>query len=316
MINRTLIRIKTVQLMYAFLNNKEKSLQATEKELLFSLEKTYELYNLLLLLSVEITSFADKKIEMGKKKLRPTPEELNPNMRFVANSFVAQLSSNSALQAYVTDKKISWIEHADLVKKLHERIVDSSIYQEYMTAKESGYEADKQVWRKIYRKIFLVDEELNDRLEDMSIFWNDDIEIVVSFVEKTIKRFEQANGIQQEILPMYKEEDDKEFALKLIRNAVLEDDTFTQLIDEHTKNWEIDRIAFIDKVIMKVALAEITDIPTNPVSVTLNEYIEIAKVNSTDKSSIFVNGVLDTIVNTLRNTNKLVKVGYFLKDTK
>ena len=172
------------------------------------------------------------------------------------------------------------------------------------------------MWRKIYRKIFLVDEELNDRLEDMSIFWNDDIEIVVSFVEKTIKRFEQANGIQQEILPMYKEEDDKEFALKLIRNAVLEDDTFTQLIDEHTKNWEIDRIAFIDKVIMKVALAEITDFPTIPVSVTLNEYIEIAKVYSTDKSSIFVNGVLDTIVNTLRNTNKLVKVGYFLKDTK
>jgi transcription antitermination protein NusB len=237
-------------------------------------------------------------------------------VRFATNLFVAQLASNKALNAYVADKKISWTEHADLVKKLYERIVESTVYQEYMQAKEHGYDQDKQVWRKLFRKILLVDEELNDRLEDMSIFWNDDIEIVVSFVEKTIKRFELENGAFQEILPMYKEEDDKEFALKLIRNAVLEDAQFNQLIEEYTKNWEIDRIAFIDRVIMKVALAEITDFPTIPISVTLNEYIEIAKVYSTDKSSTFVNGVLDTIVTSLRNSNKLLKVGYFSKDTK
>ena len=253
---------------------------------------------------------------MGKKKLRPTAEEIDPNVRFSTNLFVAQLASNKALNAYVADKKISWNEHADLVKKLYERIVESTVYQEYMQAKEHGYDQDKQVWRKLFRKILLVDEELNDRLEDMSIFWNDDIEIVVSFVEKTIKRFELENGAFQEILPMYKEEDDKEFALKLIRNAVLEDAQFNQLIEEYTKNWEIDRIAFIDRVIMKVALAEITDFPTIPINVTLNEYIEIAKVYSTDKSSTFVNGVLDTIVTSLRNSNKLLKVGYFSKDTK
>ncbi|MBP6284677.1 MAG: transcription antitermination factor NusB [Paludibacteraceae bacterium] len=316
MINRTLIRIKTVQIMYAFLNNSGKTLSSAEKDLLFSLEKTYELYNLLLLLSIDITEYAQKKIDLGRRKLRPTEEDLNPNVRFVDNLYIAQLKTNITLNAYVADKKISWSEDTDLVKKLYDSILESSVYQDYMATKESSYEADKQMWRKLYKKILLPDETLNDRLESLSIFWNDDIEIVVSFVEKTIKRFAAENGAYQEILPMYKEVDDKEFALKLIRNAVLEDKQFTQLIEEYTKNWEIDRIAFIDRVIMKVALAEITDFPSIPVNVSLNEYIEIAKVYSTDKSSVFVNGVLDTVVTSLRNSNKLLKVGFFSKDTK
>ena len=160
------------------------------------------------------------------------------------------------------------------------------------------------------------DEALNDRLEDICIYWNDDIEIVVSFIEKTIKRFVEKKGIAQELLPMYNEEEDKQFAVKLLRNIISEDERFNALIDEHAKNWEVDRIAFIDVVIMKAALGELTDFPTIPVSVTLNEYIEIAKVYSTDKSSIFVNGILDNIVTTLRNDNKLLKVGFFVKETK
>lgn len=316
MINRALIRIKIVQILYSYHTNKGKSLHAAEQELLLSLEKTYELYNLLLLLAVDITKYGEKRIEMGKNKLRPTKEELSPNTRFINNKFIAQLAVNTDLAKYVKDNSLSWAEHADLVKGLYDRILASSVYKEYMESKESSYDLDKQLWRKIYRKIFMPDEALNDRLEDICIYWNDDIEIVVSFIEKTIKRFVEEKGIAQELLPMYNEEEDKQFAVKLLRNIISEDERFNALIDEHAKNWEVDRIAFIDVVIMKAALGELTDFPTIPVSVTLNEYIEIAKVYSTDKSSIFVNGILDNIVTTLRNDNKLLKVGFFVKETK
>ena len=163
------------------------------------------------------------------------------------------------------------------------------------------------MWRKLYKTIIFKSEELDQVLEDQSLYWNDDKEIVDTFVLKTIKRFEEKNGSKQELLPEFKDDEDQEFARRLFRRAILNADYYRQLISENTKNWELDRVAFMDVVIMQIALAEILSFPNIPVSVSLNEYVEIAKVYSTPRSGSFINGTLDGIVNMLKNENKLTK---------
>jgi N utilization substance protein B len=180
-----------------------------------------------------------------------------------------------------------------------------------MKADSVDYSMDKDIWRKIFKKIVLQNEELDSSIEDQSIYWVDDIEIVVSFIIKTIKRFDIANGVEQALLPMFKDEDDAEFARKLMRTVLDNEGAYRELIDKNTQNWELDRIAFMDILIMEVALAELMEFPTIPVNVTLNEYIEIAKNYSTQKSGIFINGVLDNIVSELKKENKLIKVLMF-----
>jgi N utilization substance protein B len=185
-----------------------------------------------------------------------------------------------------------------------------------MNASTVDYAADKDIWRKIFKKVILQNENLDDSIQDQSIYWTDDIEMVVSFVIKTIKRFDASKGDEQELLPMFKDQEDIDFASKLIRSALTKGPVLREMIDVNTKNWEIDRIAFMDIIIMEVALAELLDFPTIPVNVTLNEYIEIAKTYSTEKSGTFINGVLDNIVGQLKAENKLIKVVMFSDNKK
>lgn len=311
MINRVLIRIKIVQILYSYYKGDGKSLPLAEKELFHSIEKAYDLYFHLLALSLRITEFAASRIDVKRNKLRPTPEDLNPNTRFIDNMFIAQLAKNEQLNKYLTDKKLSWVNYPEIIKELYNEIVASDFYSEYMNAPTVGYATDKEIWRKIYKKIILMNEELDNSIEEQSIFWVDDVEVVASFVIKTIKRFESDNGAKQPLLPMFRDEEDKDFASKLLRSVLTNNKEYRELIDENTKNWELDRIAFMDIVIMEVALGEILNFPTIPVSVTLNEYIEISKGYSTEKSGTFINGVLDNIVNQLKKDNKLIKVVNF-----
>jgi N utilization substance protein B len=185
-----------------------------------------------------------------------------------------------------------------------------------MNAPVADYSADKDIWRKIFKKIVLQSEDLDDSIQDQNIYWTDDIEMVISFIIKTIKRFDAANGQEQPLLPMFKDQEDAEFATKLMRSVLTKANELRDMIDVNTKNWELDRIAFMDIVIMEVALAELLDFPTIPVNVTLNEYIEIAKTYSTEKSGTFINGVLDNIVNELKKENKLIKVVMFSDNKK
>lgn len=307
MINRILLRIKLVQLFFAYEKNNAKSVDVAEKELFHSIEQTYSLYHLLLLLVPEITFLAQKKLDAAKNKLRPTNEDLNPNTRFIDNAFTAQLVSNEAFNEYTAENKISWVNYPTTVKNLFEALQNSDFYAEYMAMPSTSYEADRDLWRKFFKKCIINNEELIATLEDMSIYWNDDLEIVASFVQKTIKRFEEENGSKQPLLPMFKDEEDKEFAKKLYRMAILHGDEYRKLIDEHTRNWEVDRIAFMDVVIMQLAIAELLNFQTIPVNVTLNEYIEISKVYSTERSGTFINGVLDNVVNQLTKDKKLIK---------
>lgn len=308
MINRVLLRIKILQIIYAFYKGDSPSVALAEKELFHSVEKTYELYFHLLQLAVEVTNYASNKIDARKNKLRPSDDDLNPNTRFVDNSFVTQLSKNVQLQNYIKENKISWDNNQDTVKTVYELVAASDSYVEYMSAEKADYAADKDIWRKIYKKIILQSEEFSDSIEDQSIYWTDDLEIVISFIIKTIKKFDLVNGVDQPLLPMFKDEEDAEFAGKLLKNSLEKEKEYRKMIDSHTNNWELDRIAFMDIIIMQTALAEIMTFPTIPVNVTLNEYIEISKNYSTDRSATFINGVLDNIVKELKAENKLIKV--------
>lgn len=307
MINRVLIRLKVIQIVYAYYQNGSKNLDSAEKELFFSLSKAYDLYIYLLMLMTATTTYAQKRIDAAKSKLAPKKEELLPNMKFVENKFIAQLEVNKQLTDFAATQKKTWNNNQDFIKELYEKILSSDIYQEYMEKGESDYAEDREFWRKIYKSLVFNNESLDALLEEQSLYWNDDKEIVDTFVLKTIKKFDAKKGANQALLPEFKDEEDKEFARRLFRRTILNADYYRHLIAENTKNWDLERIAFMDVVIMQCSLAEILSFPNIPISVTLNEYVELAKLYSTAKSGGFVNGTLDGIVNQLKKEGKLTK---------
>lgn len=307
MINRVLIRLKIIQLVYAYYQNGSKNLDSAEKELFFSLSKAYDLYNYLLMLMVALTNYAQKRVDAGKAKLAPTSEDLSPNMKFIENKFVAQLEVNKQLLEFISTQKKTWDNDQEFVKELYDKITASDLYKEYMASSDSSYEADRELWRKLYKSFVFNNDSLDQVLEDQSLYWNDDKEIVDTFVLKTIKRFEESKGASQPLLPEFKDDEDQEFARRLFRRTILNGDYYRHLISDNTRNWDLDRVAFMDVVIMQCALAEILSFPNIPISVSLNEYVEIAKLYSTAKSGSFINGTLDGIVNQLKKEGKLTK---------
>lgn len=306
MVNRILIRIKVVQIVYSYLVNKDKSIDTSEKELFFSLEKAYELYHRLLLLMIELTDAQSKRIENARFKYTATAADKNPDTRLVNNRFIAQLRENKMLKEYVDRQSVSWVNEPDFVRILLDRLLASDLYKTYLASEEDSYAVDQDFWEKAFKHIIVEDEDLSEILEAQSLYWNDDLETISTFVLKTIKRFDQSKGAEQELLPMFKDDEDAEFAKMLFRKTLMNVDVNKALIDQHTKNWEIDRVAFMDIVIMLVAIAEIKSFPTIPVKVTLNEYIEIAKSYSTIKSGHFINGILDAVASQLKKDGFLV----------
>ena len=307
MINRVLIRLKVIQVIYAYYQNGSRNVEAAEKELFYSLSKAYDLYNYLLLLMVEVTRFADRRIDNRRHKLRPTEEDLNPNTRFIDNAFIAQLTANKQLEEFAANQKRTWDDEGDFVRNLFEEIEATEAYQEYMAKDTLTYEDDRELWRKLYRQVIMPNEQIDEILEEQSLYWNDDKTIVDTFVLKTIKRFEPENGDEQELLPEFRDEEDKLFASRLLRSAINNAEAYRSLMANNAKNWDMERFAFMDILIMQVALAEIICFPGIPVSVSLNEYVEVAKMYSTPKSGSFINGMLDNIVNQLKKENKLNK---------
>ncbi|KAA6321075.1 hypothetical protein EZS27_029233 [termite gut metagenome] len=308
MINRVLIRLKIIQIVFAYYQNGSKNLDSAEKELFFSLSKAYDLYNYLLLLMVALKNYAKKHIESSKYNNATTTEE-DPqlNAKFIENKFIAQLESNIELTGFVITQKKTWDNEKAFIKELYENIIVSDIYKEYQANDDSSYENDKYFWRKIYRKFIFNNEPLDQVLEEQSLYWNDDKEIVDTFVLKTIKRFDEVQGEKQPLLPEFKDDEDKEFASRLFRRTIQNEEYYRHLISENAKNWDIERVAFMDVIIMQCALAEILSFPNIPINVSLNEYVEIAKLYSTSKSGAFVNGTLDGTVKRLKKEGKLNK---------
>lgn len=307
MINRILIRIKVLQIVYSFYQNGNKDLKAAENELLFSLRKSYDLYHYLLLLIVELTYQQKRNQEFRRNKYRPTEEDLNPNTRLADNRFAALLEKNEALQKYITEQGISWANDRDFIKSTLDLILASDVYQEYIDRSEDSYEADAEFWRTVFKRLLCNNETVDEYLEDKSIYWNDDIEIIETFVLKTIKKLTDSDGTTQPLLPMFKDVEDHDFAVRLFRQTLLKGEELRERINKHLKNWETERIANMDLVIMQVALAEILTFPSIPVNVTLNEYIDFAKYYSTPKSGNFINGILDSVVKELKSEKLLRK---------
>lgn len=305
MINRTLIRLKIVQLMYSYYQNGGKNVDTAEKELLFSLSKAYDLYNYLLMLMVAVTRYAMERVERQEQLNKVTHNDAVVSHRFIDNKFIMQLEVNKQLNEFKENQKKTWANDEDYIKKLYADIINSDYYKEYMEKETTDYLADRDVWRKIYKNLIMRDERIDAVLEDQSLYWNDDKEIVDTFVLKTIKRFNESNGAEQPLMPEYKDEEDREFAIRLFRRTILNDEYYRGLISQSIKNWEFSRLAYMDVIIMQIAMAEILSFPAIPVSVSINEYVEIAKYYSTPKSGGYINGIVDNVVRRLRAEGKL-----------
>ena len=306
MINREIIRIKIVQLTYAYYQNGSKNIDSAEKELFFSLSKAYDLYNYLLALMVAITKEARKHLEVAQSKAR-REHTAEPSGKFAYNRFALQLEENQMLNDFLEVQKKDWNNDVEFVHSLFNKITESTIYQEYMESCEDSYAADRELWRKLYRTFIQDNEDLDSLLEEQSLYWNDDKEIVDTFVLKTIKRFDESNKSSQELLPEYDSEEDKDFARKLFRATILNADEYQGFMSEASRNWDFSRLAYMDVVIMQIAIAEMMTFPSIPISVTINEYVDIAKLYSTSRSGGYINGMLDTIARHLIATNRLMK---------
>lgn len=306
MINRKLIRVKIVQLTYAYYQNGHHNMDTAEKELLFSLSKAYDLYNYLLGLIVAITQEERRRVDIATRRAEREGTE-TPSQRFAFNKFATQLEENKQLNFFMEDKKMSWENDVEAVRKLCDQIERSPLYQEYMMSDAEDYETDRELWRRIYRTLIQGNEDLDAILEEKSLYWNDDKEIVDTFVLKTIKRFDPANKADQELLPEYDDTEDREYALKLFRSTILNADTYQRYMSETSRNWNFSRLAYMDVVLMQIAIAEMLTFPNIPISVTINEYVDLAKLYSTPKSGGYINGMLDAIARHLVDTGRLLK---------
>lgn len=307
MLSRRLLRVKVMQVVYAYSQRGEESIEKAEKELFHSISKSHELYHFMLLLLVELKAMAERRIEANRQKIRPTPEELNPNMRFLQNQVIGQLESNTQLLRYIRESGLSWANHTDVVKNIFQSVVSSDLYQEYMQLESSGYETDKKFVIKLMEKVIAPIDDLYQLLEEQSIYWNDEIEFVISMVIKTIKSFELVQGEEAELLPDFKDQDDRNFVTVLLRKSLLNKEESYEWIRKFSKNWDFDRVAYLDIVLMQMALTEVLEFQQIPVKVTLNEYIEIAKFYSTNKSGNFINGILDKVVDQLVEEKRIIK---------
>ena len=306
MINRELIRIKIVQLTYAYYQNGNKNMDSAEKELLFSLSKAYHLYNYLLLLIIAVTKEARHQVEVLTTRAKREGTE-PPSDKFAYNKFAMQLEENKMLQEFVETQKQTWDDDVEFIRKLYGQITQSDIYRHYMENQDDSYEADREVWRQLYKALVVENDDLSNLLEDKSLYWNDDKEVVDTFVLKTIKRFDPKNKKNQELLPEYKDEEDKDFARRLFRATIMNADQYQRYMSDASRNWDFSRLAYMDVVIMQIAIAEMLTFPAIPISVTINEFVDLAKIYSTPKSGSYINGMLDSIA------RYLIKEGMLLK---
>lgn len=310
MLNRRHLRIKVLQALYSYFQSNEEDLLKTEKELFTAIERIYDLYIYLLLTLPEVKTKAEQRLEDNKKKLLPTEEDLNPNLKFVNNEVIRILEDLPELRFQSENRRVNWIgaEEQEIFRKMFIQIRESETFFEHMNNGEEGFEADKAFAVDLFKTEVANFSGLYDYFEEKTIHWMDDIDLACAMTIKTMKAFSPEGP--NSILPLYKPDDDeKEFVQNLYRQTIKLDKENEKLIDELTQNWEIERIAKMDIILMKMAITELQVFNNIPKKVTLNEYIEISKFYSTPKSNIFINGVLDNAVLRLEKENKIQKIG-------
>ena len=333
MISRRLLRIKALSVLYACNRKELDDLETAEQELMLSIKKSYDLFHYLLLLLIDLSDLARERVILSKRKNIQTPEDINPNTRFAENRVIKQLRDNDqlkrytkampslwtrkdkitnfrALNKYLDSLGLSWGQYPEATRAVFNEMTGWSVYHDYMSSADDSYKADLRFVKELVTQLFPASSELETILEEQSVYWNDDLPFVTAMIRNTIGKFSESDDGHYTLLPpMFTNSDDERYAKVLLRKAILNSDRNSDLIDKHTTNWEVERIALMDKLVMHLAVTEITEFPEVPVKVTLNEYIEIAKDYSTDKSSTFVNGILDKIVREMRANSSFAKSG-------
>ena len=310
MLNRRHLRIKVLQILYAFFQSKEIDVVKAQNELLLSVERMYNLYLYLLLTIPELKRAAEVNNENRKNKLRPNESDLMPNLKWVENSLVLKIEESKDLNKVSSARKVNWLgaENQEIFRKMFLQVKDSETYFEFMENGLKDFEEDKKFALALFKNEIINSEFLHNYIEDKSIYWLDDIDLCCSMALKTLKTAAPDKEIS--ILSLYKEDDDeKEFILNLCRNTIEMDVENEKLIETLAVNWEVDRIAKMDVLLLKMALVELQTCSSIPTKVTMNEYIEISKFYSTPKSNLFINGILDKAISQLTKEKKIKKSG-------
>ena len=312
MINRTLVRSKVIQTLFAYYKDGESTPLMAKKELLKSFDNTYSLYMLLLDFVNEMTTLYEEREEHEQERAHIFHQHYQPQRNFINNRFAQQIFNNRQLRGYLKDKGLSWDVAHESLKLLFRQIIGTDFFREYQALEEPTYADDKQVWRRIFTDVLADNEELENALDELEVAldgngWAVDANVVISYVFKTIKRFTEDSNNDQSLLEMFNSEDELSFAKELLQKAIAGRDEYMEMIQSHLKNWDLARIAYMDIIILQVALAEIIEFPSIALQVSLNEYLELAKEYSTEKSYAFVNGILNSVIEELKEQNKLVK---------
>ena len=308
MLSRRVLRTKVVKAVYAHTQCEGLTPVASEKNLVASIDKAYDLYFHLLALVPEIAEYAAERIRIGENKKLPTYDDLHPNRKFVENKVIARLNEDEELQAQLKARKLSWANHRDLIVALYNALIRQPFYQKYMLSPERSFREDAQLVSDIYMTMLEEFEPLDRVLEEQSILWNDDLGFILTMVSRTILSMREAHEAIK-LMPQFKSEEDLDYAKSLLRNAIAGFERISLLLDNSMQNWDIERVALMDQIILITAIAEAENFPSIPVRVTMNEYIDIAKCYSTDSSGGFINGLLDRIIARLTEEGKIVKSG-------
>ncbi|GHT55259.1 N utilization substance protein B [Bacteroidia bacterium] len=305
--NRTLIRIKVLQIVFAYCQKGDLDVYSAEKEVLRSLRKLSDLYHYLLLLITVLTDMEQKRWNADKYKYLPTNEEVAIHSRFIDNRFSKQLCRNQNLRRFLDTHGYLWNDgDQTFLKNLLDRILESPEYQDYLASPDT-YDSDREFWLRIMEQMERLAEEMDDILEEKCIFWNSDWSIVLASVLKTIRKFNEFTPTTLPLLSMSMQEDEKEFALRLLHFAFANKDAHDALIDDYVRNWEIRRLSAFDLCVLEVGLAEIQLFQDIPINVSINEYVELSHYYGSPKSSAFVNGILDAIVTDWKDSGRLFK---------
>lgn len=301
-----MVRTRVMQTLFAYYTDGEKTPSQARKELVKSFSDTYNLYMMLLALADELTTYAQNQIAEQEQRAKITHQKFAPNRRFADNSFAAQVFQNRTLRRVMDAGHLTWDAGLNAMSALFKKLQEQYYYQLFMEKEQPTYEEEKELWKKIYSMLLPDNEDLITALEEMEVCldqqnWETDLNVVLSYVVKTIKRFSLDNGADQPLLEMFDSEDELQFAQQLLEQTIAHKPEYDKTVEEHLKNWDMERIPLMDRVLLVMALTELNQFPEIAHQVSLNEYIELAKEYSSDKSYVFINGILDEILKEQNN---------------
>ncbi len=308
MLSRRLLRTKAIKALYMHLQSHNDNLIASEKSMLLSIDKAYDLYYQMLSLPVEVAHYAEQRQELAKKKQLPTHEDLNPNRKFVDNSVITLLNDSDTLNDYIASRKLGWKKHPELIRAIYNDMLEKDYYKKYMASEERSLREDQQFIEDFYVHQTADCALLDEVIEEMSILWIDDLPAILAMVTRTISNIRQSHT-DIKAAPKFKNEDDLRFVKILFQKSLINFSDNVKYIEKFTNNWDMERVVFVDSIIMCAAMTELTTFPDIPIKVTLDEYIDLAKYYSTPGSSLFINGVLDKMVSALNQEEKIKKSG-------